>query len=90
MLVNVAEDPEAIREMLEVVNPEKHQSHVCGARCLFAHCQDREEHNEKVTGSEQPGISETIQRQKFHFLFEREAQLLFVLFMRYPSDSTAP
>lgn len=75
--------------MAEVVNSEEHQSRVCGGRCLFAHCQDREEHNEKVTGSEQPGISETIQRQQFHSLFGWEAQLLFVLFLRYPFDSTA-
>ena len=60
-MLNEAEDPEAVRagdasprEMAEIVNPEEQQSCARGRRHPLAHCQGREEYDEKVTGSEQP------------------------------------
>lgn len=72
------------REMAEVFNPEE-QRVVAGIQQ-----QGRKERDEKVTGLEQPGISEAVQGSGFYFLFGWVPQLLFVLFLGYPSDSTGP
>lgn len=63
------EDPAAIRagdasprEMAEAVKPEKQRSRACGTGTHLLTFRAETEYDEKVTGLEQPGISETVQR----------------------------